>query len=216
MSKIEEFLPEVLIELNQVPRPLALYTIKAVLREFTQASHWLRFPIETPYIAGFSEVEIDMPTGEYTLNKVFYLEGADGQEIAPITVPELAAYSSGWRNDTCKYPRFYMMSFNDVLTLYPRPTSAGTLRGVMSVMTRRDVSTFSDSSILDKWIETIGYGAKARLMAKPGEPWTNPEMASVYFKMFKEGIGRAKMEANKDHTIKALVMRGHSFDAIGS
>ncbi len=69
------------------------------------------------------------------------------------------------------------------------------LTGIMVLQPTRD-SLGMPGEIAERWMEGIGYGARARLYDTPDQPFYNPNMAQKYARMAMNEIGKAKIQAN--------------------
>lgn len=56
------------------------------------------------------------------------------------------------------------------------------------------------AEIAERWMEGIGYGARARLYDTPDTPFFNPQNAQKYARMAMNEIGKAKIMANQGRT----------------
>jgi hypothetical protein len=70
------------------------------------------------------------------------------------------------------------------------------ITGIAVLQPSRD-SLGMPSEIAERWMEGIGYGARARLYDAPDTPFYNPGMAMKYARMAMNEIGKAKIQANQ-------------------
>ncbi len=74
-----------------------------------------------------------------------------------------------------------------------------TITGALVLQPTRD-SLGMPSEIAERWMEGIGYGARARLYSTPDQPYYNPGMATQYERKAMNEIAKGKIAANQART----------------
>ena len=98
-----------------------------------------------------------------------------------------------WRTDVNLPSRFYFPDDTTVGILMS-PTCGGFLR-VNCALKPLHSSTSLPAWIYERYIETIGHGALAKLMVVPHVPYSNPPLAQWHREMFNSLIGEARIRA---------------------
>lgn len=201
------FLPEVLPYAPHCPEVFAVNAIRNAAIEFCERSHWLVYendPITG--VANLAYYTLNPPNDMRVLRVInawydqFPLVGKSEQELRSM-------FLTDWRKQQGA-PRYFTQLQDDEIMLVGTPTvtEAGALAVIASIQPTR-VSVSTQDSLYDRWAETIAYGAKARLYAAPGQPFTNIKLAGEAQAMFRNGIGKATIERNRGLTPDAVKMR---------
>lgn len=129
----------------------------------------------------------------------------NGYPISDATQDTLASVPIYWRTYSADVAYGYTMNDPNTLSLYPSPSENVTngLRVDAAIMPSGDSTGVADW-LSDHYADDIASGAKARLMAMSGKPWTDREGAAYYLKLFMTSKSNAKAEANRSLTRAAL------------
>lgn len=199
---------EVLPDLPHCPVDIATNAIRNAVIEFCSRTNIIQFEI-TPLITvvgGTASYSMTVPTGTTVsqIIKAWY----DGFEIEPKDSDALTRMYGDWRGLTGGTPRFITMNPPDLDTvrLVPPPANppAGVVFRILVALCPTRASTDFDPNVAETYAEDIAHGAKARLMAIPGKPYSNPNLASYHSSMFNAGITQAIISANKGQTRQSL------------
>lgn len=211
MAKVwADFLDEILPEMRGTP-PQSLVTnaVRNAAIEFCERSYVLR--MDHPAISAAAD------TGEYTWSpgtglKVVRAEEVwyDGKPLTPITVDDLKDLNEHWTSWEGT-PLYFVQERVEMLTIVPYPADslADAIEAKVSVKPSRS-ATGIDDAIWEKYLEVIASGAKARLFAMSGKPWTNEKLAVYHKGMFDDGIDKARLAAFKGH-VRSRNQRGRNF-----
>lgn len=196
MISISTFRPLVLPYVRDCPDFAADAAVRFTVREFCRETNWLKFvhdPITS--IADTADYELSPPdqTQVHEVIEATY----DGLEILPTTIDELKSRFSNWQG-LSGTPLKFLQITRDLLTLVPRPDVRIT-HGLNLIVSLEPVvdATQVDSAIYERWSETIGYGARARLMEMSGQPYYDPNGAAAARARFGAGVGKAKAQAQR-------------------
>jgi hypothetical protein len=96
-------------------------------------------------------------------------------------------------------PKTFKQPSPEIYSLWPTPDSAYSVIVTMTLAPSRASTTFP-SWIAEKYHDAIVAGAKSRLMAMPGQLWTNVQQAMFYRSICDTGVAEAQAEASKGFT----------------
>lgn len=117
-----------------------------------------------------------------------------------------------WRLLPTGTPTKYLFMSPETLTLNKKPAAAITGGLIVRVTVKPTVdATDCDDLIRDDWLDVVADGAKAKLMAIPGQPWSNLAEARYLKKEFRKGVARARIRMIHGRTDKPLSARPVSF-----
>lgn len=203
----ETFLPYVYPLVPNVPEPSAIYAVRNACIDFCRGSLFLQQEIDPiTVVAGTAEYEIDTPTGT-VLTQVLTLYHS-GLRLSKRSLSEITAtYTRDWRSMTGTPKMWTQFNPNEVtLILTPDTTLANALTGTMAVVPAR-TSLSVDSNVFERYVETIARGAAAKLMAIPNEPFTSPDGALLYTRLFNSDVSNARAAVNAGQTRAPLKVR---------
>lgn len=197
----------VLLEAPRCSIPLAEEAVRDATIELCEAAQ--------PYIYTLPEVDVVADTATYALTSdvaeteiamvrsVWY----DGTKLDYAPLDALNATQEWWTTES-DTPTAFTMYNPSSITLYPIPTSALTDGLRVEVALR---PTSSATGVVDwiatKYSEEIAWGAKARIMAVPDMPFSNPQRALYYGQLFQRAKGLALADTNRSHTRGTLTVR---------
>lgn len=196
----EVFLPRVMPEVIGCPEPTAIQSIRDAAIEFCEKTAAWQLDWTLDVEEGVNEYAIGLPSSMRctAIQRAFYRN----TPLKPMPA-DMALDADLYRETPTKgnsTPRFFQQKAAAMLSLLPTPNESAseivTLR--VAVQPSRDAATCDDSLYQD-WAEVIAHGAKARLMASPGKPWTNPAFAAERG-LFLTGINSARLRVAKART----------------
>lgn len=207
MVPYEAFLPEVLPYVRDCPEFVAINAIRNACIEFCGQSLIVREVLPSiEIVAGQAEYALDIPLGSSV--KSIIAAGIGLMKLHPNAEEQIALiFGSDWR--TREGPvQFVMQDEPDTIRLVMVPTDAydEPLNLTVALQPMRSSKTVQ-KIVYERWAETIGFGARARLHDTPGQPYADMEAASKYRRWFETGIGKAKIEANRALGRTNLVVR---------
>jgi hypothetical protein len=185
-SKYSDLFPYILSELPGVSSLQAEAQIRgAVIDLCRRAKVWTHEDDPTETIAGARTYDINAPTGSTLVEiKALYLESKELEADTEEQFPEAGT------------PRNYRQVTPDEVLLWPTP-DAEYLFTMTLTLTPSRASTHFPGWIAERYHDAIVAGAKARLMAMPGQPWSNIQQAIFYRSMFDTEVAAAKGEADR-------------------
>lgn len=207
-TKYTDLFNEVLPELPGVGTDLAANAIRNTVIEFCQMSWcWRSFMDPAPVLAKINAYELDPPTGADVVQVL--VVKVDGKEIDPISEDDLTATCPRWQTETGT-PKYFLTDDPSQILLAPVPDTkiANGLTITLALQPTRTSTNFP-SWIWTRYFDALSAGAKARLMAMPGKPWTSPQLYQLYRAQFETGAAVAKMESMK--SLSRAVLRTTSY-----
>ena len=199
-ARYEDFLTEVMPYVRDCPEFVAVNALRNAMIEFCDKSMLWQYevdPIDT--VAGTTEYTLALPngTGLARIMDLFY----NGHRLLPKSETELAKlYVDDWRSQEGE-PSYYTQRWPNVVILCPAPsTSIQNGLDLLVALRPTRASIAVDDFLFERWAEEIAFGARARLMAISGQPYTDQVQASYYRAKFDAVIGKAKIELNRGLT----------------
>jgi hypothetical protein len=202
MKKYNFFFPDVLPEVPGCPPEVAEREIRNTVIEFCEKSLIHQVTLDPITLrANLSDYFLDAPGGSrvHKIMKAFFR----GQPIPPIAPDEIAnpeTYNpriGGYIAPKSQPTAYTQIDFQTV-SFIPIPDqaypNAVTMRVALSPL--RDSEEFEDF-LFEQWGEAIACGAKARIMVKPGKPYTNPDAATVNQARYVSGLNDARQRATR-------------------
>lgn len=180
----DQFFPHILPYVPNCPEIQATNAVRNACIEFCKKTNFLQLdmdPITT--IANQPTYDIDVPNG-YVLGQIDII-WFNGTRIVRKSLADIEKrYGRQW-NLIAGTPECYTQLDPDTITFAPIPDQSlpGIVTGRFSVIPER-LSSYIDSSLLERYAEEIADGAIARLAATPEQPYTNPSFAMERRKMF--------------------------------
>lgn len=200
MKTLESFLPEILPDVPGCPSDMAIRALRNTIIEFCEKSliHQDTLDAITVY-ENITDYDLEPPKNYRVqkIMKVWYL-GQELEALAPDGIGLPDAYRTGISGYTASKgpPAGYTQKDVDTFTILPIPdqkyASALTMR--VALVPLRTVTEVADF-LFEIWGETLGFGAKARLMLTPGKPYSNAESANFNQVRYMTGLNDARQRA---------------------
>lgn len=197
----EEFLPEVMQYVPDVPELVATNAIRNSCIEFCERTRYLQLDLDPiSVVANQANYPVSTPVDtKFVLPEVAYY---DKVLLIPKSSDELANIyrQTDWRQAQGA-PAYITRLIAPVICVVPTPvfSSEDTLNLRVSIAPTRDSSEI-DSEIYEQFLEVISYGARARLYNTPKQAYFDKQAAAEYFQMYRHGINEARMRVVKGLT----------------
>jgi hypothetical protein len=197
----DQFLVEVIPYVRDVPEVVAIQAVRNACIEFCEETRYLQVDNDpVALITGQSSYDLDADTGYVVIDVVEAWVG--DQFLVPKSVEQLTKIYRGndWR--TMKgNPYYYYRSRMASLNLVPTPQvpsaiSQSFLNCRVAVAPSRS-STSVDSDLYERFLEVIGFGARARLYGTVNQPYYDPQATLDYRKRFNDEIADVRTRVNK-------------------
>ena len=185
----------VLPDLPRCPEALAMVHIRLACEEFysrTMCKRAVLASIST--VADTSEYTLTLPTG-YVADKALHV-WVDDLEIEPIGMDDRDGLDAEWRTTTGE-PSYYYMPDTSKIGLFLTPDAEYTVAAEVVLKPKSDATTIDDW-VYEQYREALSAGAKARLMAIGGKPWTS-NLSTKYRADFDRAIAGASHAINRGH-----------------
>lgn len=203
MSYVDELLPQVLPAAPGCLDITARRAIRTSAMEFYRDSEAWRYTTEgSAVIEGLKEVDLSLPAGT-SLARVYW---------ARLGNKDLKGVSERWiaRDDQRGEPsEFAVVSGSRRLLVYPMPNQTNAVPGIVAHVAlvpgleTDDINT----ELLSRHRMAIVYGAIRTLLATPGSPWTDVNLAMQYAGMYEQEKMMAKRIAQADQAPIARTVR---------
>ena len=209
---ISTLLPDVRMEVANVPEPVLVATLYRVLRQFYWESELSRYTFDNglDLTSGSRNVPAGVAGTDYPANHIvkridrilYSASGADwDKEIDFKTRDELDRINSNWRTKTGSTPRYWTYDNEGQAVVTPVPdatvSTALLIRAVVAPVFSATSATIPDLHYYE-FEETIKAGILAQLYAQPGKDWSDPRSATFYGNAFAAGVIKAKSRAESD------------------
>lgn len=182
--KIDDALTFILVDMPSCPAPLASQNLLLAAREFCRESRcWKQELDPIPLVSGTRDYDL-MPDNNQA--QVFLVERVECPGMPPLVVLDSTQNRSvDWLTATGQPQRVRVSEDMQTLQLYPLPS--GEALAALHVTVRlipKLTATLLPDSILERHIEALAQGAKARLMAMSNRPWSDPAGSSMNRALF--------------------------------
>lgn len=175
MKAWDQFLRDIRLDVPGCPEPVAEHAALRAAQEFFERTGawkvWLE-PIRTQ--PGVMEYDIELERG----SELVRIERATlAGRPADITTPD--ALPDDWKTSQAGISDCICTSDRKTLIVLPVPTAVVVLQ-VEATLKPSNRAEGIEDYLYDLYVESIAFGAKARLMQQPAKPYSNPALAGVY------------------------------------
>lgn len=190
----DQLLPYLLPEVPGVPDSLATQTIMRTANDFCwETGVWNEIQDPISVIDNVSQYDFDTPTGAQivTIKSIWMAN----RELVPVTMERLQELIPNWQVAKGSDPAYYNAAQDyTYFTIYPTPLDANKAKmTVRAVYTPDQFGTYLPQFLVDKFLDELLAGAKARLMQMPGKSWSDGALAGVNQSIYENGIVKAKV-----------------------
>lgn len=197
----EQFLPEVMPYVRDVPEVVAVQAIRNACIEFCRETMYLQQDLDPqPLVANVHTYDLDPDDNSY---KVINIVEAWNSEIflIPKSIEELTRIYRVTNWQTLQgNPYYYYRPSESEVRLVPTPSvSNQSMLRVRAAITPTRSSTTVKTEIYERFLEPIAFGARGRLYDTPNQPYYDAKAAQLYLKRFNDAIAE----------VRALVNRGN-------
>lgn len=208
------FLSGILIDVPGCPDLLVEREVRNAAIEFCRRSFAWRQQLDPIAVtANVGTYSLESPMMEARVVKIYSAIlttlSADPAIAAPSvkklhskTVQDLDSACPGWRlsqspsaSSHIAETTFFTQESADTILLAGMPVVDGTLQILGALVPLRTASGM-DSWVSEQYYEAICHGAKARLMAIPHKPWSEPNLSVWHTGEFDKAISGANVEAS--------------------
>ena len=187
--QLSEFLPLILPHAPGCPDPVATFNLRLSAIEFCERTRCWRHILNTT-VTTQNKVIVAPP---YAAIHEFEHAYFEGEELAPTQFSDI----DHGEDMAGTVPRYITQVGPDTVALYPFATGNLQLSLFLKPRGGNEYGTVSDNPLDDAYDqvpgfmlaqhgEPIAFGALARILAIPGQPFSNPQMAQFYFGRARE------------------------------
>ena len=195
----ETIFPEITTYAPNCPEPTVLEAVRDACYEFCTFTLFVTEEIDPiSLIPNVNSYQIDCPRGGYEIIQVagdLFIGGRALPAIDPAKLDRKYA-ALNWRTLTGDMPECFAQFKRDEITLVPVPSSTPVevLTGRVALAPTR-TSTRVDASLLSLYRTELAAGALRKICSIPDQPFSNPDMALFYGRVFSaaKGAGAARV-----------------------
>lgn len=207
MKPISTFFPRMLPYLPGCSEPLAQQALLDAAIVFCEDTQALRAELDDFETApGQAAYELNVPSAQQVARILeVRVEGR--------VIPAVAAEDVNLLNHATGHPMAYYTDRTDsqfTLRLFPTPDDAYTVSVRAAVRPTRDADVLEDD-LFDLWSDAVLFGAVARVMAVPGQPFSDPAGSMNYSIMAARAASKARVEGNFGRVRSTSRVRGRPF-----
>jgi hypothetical protein len=204
----DQLLPYLLPEVPGCPDTLAMQTIMRTCNDFCWDSGvWNEIQDPITVQDGINEYDIDTPTGAQivTIKSIWMIN----RELVPVTMERLQEVIPNWQVAQGSQPAYYNSPQDwSTVRIYPIPMGANNAQMTIRAIYAPDqFGTYIPQFLIDKFLDEILAGCKARLMQMPGKSWTNPQLAMANQAFYIDSIVKAKVFIAHDKVADSVRVR---------
>lgn len=187
----DAFLPHVLVDVPQCPNPVAEHAIKMAAIEFCARSRIHQYEHPTVNVLADTHTYAFVPPTETVVVEILQA-WFDELRIWPKQPDALVHMYRDWKTAEAQKPNYVTQMDERNFRLVPIPTVALAGGVTMDVALKPTLAaTGLETRLYEEYVETIAHGAKWRLMEKPKQGWSDPQLASYHKRMFEEAVTAA-------------------------
>jgi hypothetical protein len=167
------------------------------MRDWCAETRWLRIAITGATVA--DQQQYDLGSDTYTEIIAIYAMQVTIPTAVEQTLPVYPGNPGAWNpNLQTGIPTQYAYIPEGKFALWQIPDDVYSLNVVVAIQPKAEVTQIP-SEPLKKYSTAFEAGALMHLLRLPGQPWTNPEMASkVYEPIWNSAISNAKAEVARN------------------
>lgn len=196
MATLADFLPEIFLEIMEVPDVVAEFHLRNTLIDFCQRSTYWREQVTFNTVADqstYTDADFTLPA-DSRLVEVYDGKVGTTNIILRKTPTQLQSeVGFDWADQTGTVD-YVTREHPDSLRLVRTPTSVQSVTLDISVKPTQTATTVDDR-LYDDWHEVIAAGTLARLYAMNGKPWTETQAAGMKAGAFEAGVTAARRRA---------------------
>lgn len=203
-----QLLPYLLPETPGVPDALATQAIMRAANDFcVETGVWSEIQDPVALEDDVNEYDVDVPAGAQivTIKSIWMIN----RELVPVTMERLQELIPNWQEAKGSDPAYYNCPQDwSTVRIYPIPYGAnGKTITIRALYAPSQFGANLPQFLVDRFLDEILAGAKARLMQMPGKAWTNADLAQYNQAFFTEGVTKAKVNIAHDKVAGSVRVR---------
>lgn len=199
MATLTSIIPDILVEIPEVPQFVAKRQLLRATREFAERTRAWRRNIQISVIANTATVNLqpEFGTTSELVDIITIKNTGGGAPLTPTTFVWLDENMSDWRSDTAVDAQYYVLESNNTIRLVPYPSTTTANLYDVRVCLKPIVATATTipDVLANKFDEVLVHGALGRLYSIPRKPWTDANLAQYHMALFMDGVFRGEQEA---------------------
>ena len=195
---------------RKCPSPTLRRAYVKAMRDWCAETRWLRIAI--PGSTTVDQQQYDLGSDTYTEIIAIVSMQVTIPTAVPQTLPVLPGNPGAWNpNLQTGIPTQYTYIPEGKFALWQIPDDVYTLNVAVAIQPKDEVAQIP-SEPLKKYSTGFEAGALMHLLRLPGQPWTNPEMASkVYEPIWNSAVSNGKAEVARNFNTGAQRVKPRAF-----
>lgn len=199
---VQKILPFVVPEVPGAPDALVERQIMLAANDFCIATGvWDEIQDPMTVIDKVHTYDVDVPTASQvaTIKNIW----TPTRQLIPATMDQIQQFIPNWQSSTGSEPVYYNAAQDwTTFRIFPIPENANKIKMTLRVAYAPDqFGSVLPSFLMDRWLDEVCAGAKARLMAMQGKAWTNPQAAIYNQRLYEDGVLNAKIVMAHDKVL---------------
>lgn len=191
---VSKILPFVVPEVPGAPDALVSRQIMLAANDFCIATGvWDEIQDPMTVIDKIHTYDVDVPKGAQvaTIKNIWL----PNRQLIPATMDQIQQFIPNWQDSTGSGPVYYNAAQDwSTFRIFPIPESANKVKMTLRVAYAPDqFGSVLPQFLMDRWLDEITAGAKARLMSMTNKAWTNPLGAANNQRAYDDGVLEAKI-----------------------
>lgn len=214
MALWSDWSADVAIDVPGCPDPTIELAVRRIVIDFLERTHWLaRTAAPIDIAAGAAARTFGTPLISVSSERVLRIQAAwiSDRDTDILSPDEVAETMPDWKTRTGT-PLYIVQERPDEYWVVPAPTATmtGALRLKIAVAPT-ETATGCEDVVRAHWRDAIASGAKARLLAMPGKPWSNPGLAAYHLGVYEEAVGSGAIGALRSPARGRLATKPYFF-----
>lgn len=216
MTSLETFVQDFAVELVGCPRPLMERTARDGLRDLCERLRFLRQgEIVISVVEDEAAYSLTLPTG-YDLVGITRVDVGDvnsGRSLEVTSESGLAQqYGITWKSMRGAIPTSVYVDSSKRLVVFPRPSADFDQDLIIEAAVKPALTVTSVDDILyTDYHQAVADYCRWRLMAIPGQPWSNEKLAAYYQLEYERAVTTAQARLLKNFSGRPLRVKPRSF-----
>lgn len=167
--------------------------------------------VDVTLVSGQSDYLLTSPE---TNSRAFVVRKAlfNGREFRPTPEDQLAMINPSMFDQQGTPTTYWMSGVNSISVLpVPSDTDVGRVIKMRVSWTPTSKASTFDSELMERYMDAILYGAKAKLMRQPGQTWSNEKLSAYYEMQATIEVGKARIDQMQDMTVGSLKTSPRAF-----
>jgi len=218
MISLDSFLTRLLPQVPACPEPTALQALLDASIDFCEETQVVRY-VTAPValVAGTGTYALTVPSDTRVSRIIRAWCGSRRLVMVPAAeIDSPLAYVTNTGDATASQgaPTLAYTKTAGSVSVYPLPDTASASTYLLSALVALSptrAATTVDDSLFNEWVEYIVAGALYRLALTPGTPYSDAAVATAAVAVYRLGVNRARVEANRNRTGGDVVVAMHPF-----